>query len=148
MNYCGYKVFENGDILGKRGWILKPNLNKTGYLRVGIYTNGKAKTMSVHRIVAECYIPNPENKPEVDHIKYKEITNNHISNLRWATRTEQQINRGLSSNNTSGIKGVCKDKNSWMAHLTFNKKTYSKTFKTFEEAVAQRRVWELEHHQL
>jgi len=147
MDFYGYTVYNNGDIMGKRGWMLKPTKSKGGYLSVGIWINNKGKMMLVHRLVALCYIPNPDNKPTVDHILCKEKTNNNVSNLRWATESEQAINRGINCNNTSGVKGVCKkNKNSWMARLEINGKTMTKTFPTFDKAVAKRKEWELEHH--
>tara|TARA_B110000046_G_C12666321_1_gene262701 strand:- start:67 stop:519 length:453 start_codon:yes stop_codon:yes gene_type:complete len=148
MDYHGYTVYKNGDILRKNGkGMLKPSKNRDGgYLVVCIYINKKKSMMLVHRLVALCYIPNPDNKPEVDHILSKEKTNNNLSNLRWATRTEQMTNRGIGSDNTSGVKGVRKNKNGWTAFLTINGKTMTKAFPTFEKAVAKRQEWELEHH--
>ena len=147
MDYLGYKVYENGDILRKDGkGMLKPDKNKQGYLRVGIWINNKKSNMKVHRLVALCHIPNPDNKPEVDHILSEEITNNDVSNLRWATHSEQMINRGMMSNNISGVKGVRKNKNGWKARLQVNGKLMEKQCKTFELAVEKRKEWELEHH--
>tara|TARA_B110000046_G_scaffold123150_1_gene129705 strand:+ start:186 stop:635 length:450 start_codon:yes stop_codon:yes gene_type:complete len=149
MDYYGYKVYENGDILRKNGkGMLKPSKNKEGYLRVSIWFDKKEHKMSVHRLVALCYIPNPDNKPEVDHILCKEITNNNVNNLRWATRSEQMINQGINCNNTSGVKGVCKRGNGWKAQLKINGKILIKTYKSFEKAVAKRKEWELEHFSL
>ena len=55
---------------------------------VDLYENNKGKKRTVHRLVAEAFIPNPDNKPTVDHIDGNR-TNNSISNLRWATYSEQ-----------------------------------------------------------
>ena len=149
MDYYGYTVFDNGDIMRKDGkGMLKPSNNKWGYLFVGICIDKKKYSMKVHRLVALCYIENPDNKPTVDHILHEEITNNNVSNLRWATRTEQMINRGISCNNTSGVKGVHKHGNGWRAVLRVNGKIMTKTYKSFDKAVAKRKEWELEHHQL
>lgn len=65
------------------------NLHHTGYRRVCI--NGKLYL--VHRLVAETFIPNPDNKPQVDHIKCEQKSNNDVSNLRWATHIENQYNK-------------------------------------------------------
>lgn len=58
-----------------------------GYLRVNLRKDGKAYTKHIHRLVAEAYIPNPEGKPQVDHIDEVK-THNWLKNLRWATPGE------------------------------------------------------------
>lgn len=67
--------------------ILKPRKDKNGYLVVNLWKNGKCKTHKVHRLVAQAFVPNPENKPEVNHLDENK-TNNHYSNLSWATPKE------------------------------------------------------------
>lgn len=62
----------------------------TGYRRVVV----KGKHYKVHRLVAEAFIPNPENKPTVDHIN-RVRDDNRVQNLRWATHKEQAENRGM-----------------------------------------------------
>ena len=62
---------------------LSPIKHNAGYMRVNI----GGKMTSVHRVIAETYIPNPCNKPEVDHID-GDKANNRVSNLRWATHKE------------------------------------------------------------
>ncbi len=89
-----YEVTKNGEIINihnghKR--ILQPNTK--GYLRVMI--NGK--NLFVHRLVAEKYVPNPENKPQVNHIDGNKL-NNHYTNLEWVTNQENRnhaIEHGL-----------------------------------------------------
>lgn len=61
--------------------------DKKGYLRVRIYIGGLRKTIKVHRAVAIAFIPNPENKPEVNH-KDGDKANNCVDNLEWATSSE------------------------------------------------------------
>lgn len=81
----------------KNDWqILKPRTSKskgliTGYLRVGLRKNNIFKNLCVHKLVAKAFIPNPENKPQVDHIDGN-IFNNTVDNLRWVTQKENNNN--------------------------------------------------------
>ena len=65
---------------------------KKGYCVVYLYKNKMTRTLSVHRLVASAFIPNPDNKPQIDHID-RNRTNNDTSNLRWATASENCINK-------------------------------------------------------
>lgn len=65
--------------------ILKLCVSNNGYLVVNLCKNNKYRSHYVHRLVVEAFIPNPENKPEVNHINEDKI-NNMISNLEWCTR--------------------------------------------------------------
>ena len=71
--------------------ILKPIPNTFGYLQVGLCKNGKPKFYKVHRLVAEAFIPNPNNKPCIDHINTNR-TDNRVDNLRWCTYRENNNN--------------------------------------------------------
>lgn len=138
-----YGAVENG-ITGK---ILKPQSDKDGYHCVNLYKNGKQKKFKIHRLVAEAFINNPENKKCVDHINNNKLDNN-INNLRWATNSENGMNRSIQSNNTSGFKGVHYDKASdkWMAYIKIDGK--HKTiglFKTKEEASFARQEYATEY---
>lgn len=82
----GYLISTDGRVIGKNGKVLKQHLRK-GYCYITI---GKHK-FSVHRMVALTYIPNPENKPEIDHIDGNPL-NNNVDNLRWVTRQENEMN--------------------------------------------------------
>lgn len=88
-----YEVNDDGQVRNKKtGRILKPYDNGRGYVEVDLLINGKRTTKKIHRIVAEAFIPNPENKPEVNHIN--EIkTDNRVENLNWMTR-EENMNWG------------------------------------------------------
>lgn len=73
---------------GTPGGILTPNYkNQKHYAHVALTKNAKPKTTSVHRIVAQAFIPNPDNKPQVNHID-GDKKNNCADNLEWATQSE------------------------------------------------------------
>ena len=63
---------------------LNPGKDRYGYLYVNLYKNGKRKTYRIHRLVAETYLPNPLNLPQVNH-KDEDKSNNALPNLEWCT---------------------------------------------------------------
>lgn len=71
--------------------ILKQIKNSKGYLQVGLNKNGKCKRYLIHRLVAEAFLPNPDNKPCIDHINANK-TDNRVENLRWCTYKENMNN--------------------------------------------------------
>ena len=76
--------------------LMNPSEDKGGYLVVHLRKNGEDKTCKVHRLIAETFLPNPENKPTVDHIDRNKL-NNFVGNLRWADIELQNNNRDLST---------------------------------------------------
>ena len=66
---------------------LKLKINKYGFAEVKLSKNNKTKDFMVARLVAEAFIPNPENKPQIMHIS-KDGTNNNVTNLKWAYNSE------------------------------------------------------------
>lgn len=83
-----YAVSSWGRVKGLHG-ILTPYENHKGYLKVGLLRNGKRVKRRVHRLVAQAFIPNPENKPEINHIDGNK-KNNSFSNLEWVTGEENR----------------------------------------------------------
>ena len=118
-----YKVSNLGKILSLnyrntgKAELMNPVTNTGGYLQVGFWKNGEYKTCLVHRLVAETFLPNPENKPQVNH-KDEDKTNNFVflnedgsvdkekSNLEWKTPKENSNhgtrNERIAKANTNG----------------------------------------------
>ena len=82
---------------------LSLSLNKNGYVQVNLWKNCKGKVLAVHRLVAETFLPNPDNKPEIDHINTIKTDNTvwfnedgsinyDKTNLRWVTKKENMNN--------------------------------------------------------
>lgn len=92
-----YEISEMGDVRNsKTKRLLKPKVRKSnGYLEVQFYDEGNRTYHYIHRIVANNFIPNPDNKTQVNH-KDEIKSNNHISNLEWVTpRENTQYSQGF-----------------------------------------------------
>ena len=99
---CQYEVSDQGRVRSLKSGkerILKPGSDKYGYLQVGLYKNGEKKMCKVHRLVAQTFIPNPDNLTEVNH-KDEDKINNKVSNLEWCDR-KYNINYGTRTDRCS-----------------------------------------------
>mgnify|MGYP000291846112 CR=1 FL=1 len=89
-DYPMYDVSSDGEVTNiKTGRILKPDPNRTGYLRVTLSKEGKTKRFFVHRLVALVHIPNPRCVEEVNH-KNGIKTDNRKDNLEWCSSSENK----------------------------------------------------------
>lgn len=79
------KIWASNKLHGDGGFMRQCDFK--GYKTVGLYKDGKQITCRVHRLVAQTFIPNPENKPYINHIDGNRA-NNHVDNLEWCTQKE------------------------------------------------------------
>jgi len=110
-----YSITEDGKIWAHRrvdscnrtkwGIFLRTKKTRLGYVIVGLRNGLTRKFHAVHRLVAQAFL-GMTNSDVIDHIDGNR-ENNHVSNLRICTPTQNQGNRKLSKNSTSGFKGVC-----------------------------------------
>ena len=90
-NYEGlYAITSCGKVWSyRRKKFLKPDINQGGYYRIGLCKNGEVKKYLIHRLVAEAYLPNPEDLPQVNH-KDEIKTHNYLQNLEWCNSKYNQ----------------------------------------------------------
>jgi 3'-phosphoadenosine 5'-phosphosulfate sulfotransferase len=100
--------------------ILKGIEDAYGYLKVTI----QGRNLYIHRLVALHFFENPDEKLYIDHIDGNR-KNNHVSNLRFATSSENSMNRAKIGNTSSIYKGVCFHirKNKWIASIMIDGKS-------------------------
>lgn len=98
-----YAVSNHGRVKGlKRNVLLKPILSKKkyGYYRACLYLQGVQNLSSIHRLVAECFITNPNNYPIIMHLD-DDPKNNHVDNLKWGTNkmnTDDMVSKMRAAN--------------------------------------------------
>lgn len=126
LGYEGlYEVSNFGNVITKQRYvngprglakrkehILKSFKSNSGYLRVSLYKNGLEKHFSIHRLVAIAFIPNPENKLEINHINGVK-DDNRICNLEWVTKSENEKHayKTALKRPSCGMKGFSGEKN-------------------------------------
>jgi len=135
-----YRIYQDGRVYScRRKKLLKPDL-RNGYNYINLWRDNVGNKKYIHRLVAEHFIDNPENKEMVDHID-RDKSNNMYWNLRWATRSENGRNTGVKKNNKLGEKHIHfeKDRNSFRVRIDRHK--ICKRFKTLDEAIEYRNAF-------
>ena len=147
--FTSYEVSNAGQVRRREtGKIMKLTESAYGYLVLNLYKDGKPTQKKVHKLVAEAFSTNPENKRTVDHID-SDRKNNCIANLRFATHSENSRNMKRHADNSSAYKGVSlyKHCNRWVARIKFaGKQIYLGSFTSEKEAAEAYNAAAAEHY--
>ena len=147
--YPAYEVSNTGAVRrGDRVLKCRVETRPDGYtvIRVNLRKDGKEATCIAARLVAQAFLPNPDNLPTVDHID-RNSTNNHVSNLRWASYQTQTMNRDVAIG-ASGHRNIHKNGSGWAIQIKRHKQfVFCKHFSTIEEAVEARDMFLTQDYQ-
>jgi hypothetical protein len=133
-SHPAYEVSSAGEVR-RGGKVLKGVAMKIGYIKFAL---GRKYQLFAHRLVADAFIPNPENKPEVDHIN-RIRHDNRVENLRWATCAENQANTPVQTNNKLGHKNICIRGQKFLVQVWRDgARVYQKTLPTLDDAIMER----------
>ena len=141
--YKNYSVSDQGNIRNDTKLkILKQPINRYGYKTVTLRKNGKNKTCTIHKLVADAFLEKIKDKDYVDHIDGIK-TNNHLGNLRYVSLSENSMNKSMHNNNTSGMPGVhyAKKDKKWQVRIMYNKKRIQiGNFSDLDDAIRARKI--------
>ena len=139
--FPGYTISEEGEVMNARGWILKTQTDRKGYVTIGLSKEGKQYTRKIHKLLAETWlVPGRADQTMVDHIN-GDKSDNRLENLRPVTNRENTWNRSLNGNknNALGHLDIAEDK--WGFHVTIRRngvRVFRKQTQSLEEAIAAR----------
>ena len=130
-NETKYEVSNIGEVWSNiRHKIIKSSMNKDGYLNTTITTSERDHRVGIHRLVAIAFVPNPDNKPQVNHINGNK-TLNWVGNLEWVTQQEN-IQHAIDTGLRDGFLGVNSPKN------IYPEETIHKICKMLEDGLSQK----------
>ena len=134
-NYEGYQVSNHGRVRNKKtGKILKPYKTNRGYHTVGFWLDGKKKRLSVHRLVAQAFLPNPQKLPEVNHINGCK-TDNHLCNLEWVSCSANIAHAYQNGLRQAKLTNSDKEKILQLIHQGLTQRTIGKLFNVSHSAI-------------
>ena len=128
-----YSIDIFGNVFNSKGVEMKQRLNEIGYLTIGLSKNNRRKLWKVHRLVALTFIPNPQNKTQVNHIDGNK-TNNVVWNLEWVTPKEN-THHAIAT-------GLRHDEMRDLTVQKFNNLTVKKYIKDIRQSGALRHLYE------
>lgn len=146
QNYPNYLIYPDGRVYSKKiKRFMKLQNHQKGYKQIMIRNEKELKTPKIHRLVAEHYIPNPHNYPQVDHIN-RDKTDNRVENLRWVSQIGNLLNTSKRKCNKSGYKNInfSQKYQTWSYEKRFNNKIYRKQgLKSLKEALCYKFIMNL-----
>jgi hypothetical protein len=101
--FPGYQVSSLGRVKGVFDKILKPQKHRNGYCMISLFKETHRRNLTIHRLVGQAFLPPTIDRFEIDHIN-RDKKDNRVENLRWATRSENNINKSYTSE--SGIRNI------------------------------------------
>ena len=101
--YPNYMINRDGVVKNNKGEIKTWHGDR--YLQCSMYNDKKMHTESQHRLLAQTFIPNPNNYPHVDHLNGN-TKDNHLENLEWVSAQQNEFRKGLTARNTTGEKYI------------------------------------------
>ena len=133
--YPNYSVSNLGRVRSKKtGKILKPYKTNRGYLTVGFWSGGKKKRLSIHRLVAQAFLQNPNNLPEVNHINGCK-TDNNLNNLEWTSGSGNITHAYQTGLRKAKITSLDKEKILQLIEKGFTQRAIGKLFNVSHSAV-------------
>jgi hypothetical protein len=140
VGFPDYQISNKGNLLSKKitDRIMVPSLTRHGYNNFSLKdVNGKRTCKGLHVLVAEAFIPNPQNKSTVNHIDENKL-NNCVENLEWATQSEQKLH-SPNPIGKSGMRSIYERNGKYRVMIRRNNKlVYRETFDTIPEAIKAR----------
>ena len=135
--FPGYLIEKDGTIMDKKGQLVSPHYDNKGYVRVNLFRD-KNYSKKRANLLALTYIPNPQNKPVVDHINNVR-DDDRLENLQWLTWAENAQKRLLSTTNTTGYQNIYPSRGGFEISIVRDGKCVYRHFeKTLEDAVKAR----------
>lgn len=141
--FPNYSISRDGKVKHNRlNRLRNPEKTPYGYETITFKDNeGRTRQRFIHRLLAQAFIPNPENKPFIDHIN-RIKSDNRLENLRWVTTQENSYNIDVYERNKLGEKNIFYDKShrgkQYVVSMKLNNKNERAYFETLEDAKAFR----------